>query len=549
MLGALDRRKNDWVRVPLERRAGLLRECVRGILDVADDWVELASAAKGVDPDSPVAGEEWISGPMVTVRYLRLLADALDRGGQPEPVATRRGPDGKTIARVFPYSAFDRVLYAGVQADVWIEPDKLPTQGRIYREKRAGRFAPGRVALVLGAGNVASIPPTDLLYKLFVEDQVVLVKMNPVNEYLGPVLRRAFGCLVEAGFLEFAFGGADVGGYLCRHDKVEAIHLTGSDRTYDAIVWGSTPEEQARRKASGSPLVQVPVTAELGCVSPVLVVPGRWTPAEIEFQARNVASMVAHNGSFNCNAAKVLVLPSNWKQRDDFVDAVKTSLSRTPSRPAYYPGAVERYQDFLDRYPAAIPLSEGGPGIVPWTLIPGVQARPDEYALGTEAFCGVLAEVTLDAGRAGDPASFLANGARFVNEQTWGSLSCTVLLGASVRKALGEGLERAVAELRYGGVGVNIWPGLIFGLGVTTWGAFPGNRPEAIGSGMGVVHNSLLVDHPEKSVAWAPPQMFPKPPWFADHRNLPAVGRKITHFEAAPSLTDLPSLGLSALLG
>jgi hypothetical protein len=43
--------------------------------------------------------------------------------------------------------------------------------------------------------------------------------------------------------------------------------------------------------------------------------------------------------------------------------------------------------------------------------------------------------------------------------------------------------------------------------------------------------------------------MYPKPPWFADHRNLPALGKRITRFEAAPSMAGLPRLGLSALLG
>lgn len=32
--------------------------------------------------------------------------------------------------------------------------------------------------------------------------------MNPVNDYLGPLLRRALAPLVERGFVEFAYGGA-----------------------------------------------------------------------------------------------------------------------------------------------------------------------------------------------------------------------------------------------------------------------------------------------------------------------------------------------------
>ena len=39
----------------------------------------------------------------------------------------------------------------------------------------------GKVALILGAGNVSSIPPMDALYKSFAEGFVNVVKMNPVN--------------------------------------------------------------------------------------------------------------------------------------------------------------------------------------------------------------------------------------------------------------------------------------------------------------------------------------------------------------------------------
>ena len=543
LVDELDRRKDDWVRVPIERRAEMLRTCRQGVLAVADDWVARAAAAKGFDARGPLAGEEWLSGPMVTLRYLRLLADALDHDARPAPRALRHGPHGQVVAQVFPYDGYDRVLYPGIEAEVWIEPGQLPTQGRAYRERPPA----GRVGLVLGAGNVASIAPTDLLYKMFVCDQVVLVKMNPVNEYLGPVLERAFGCLVEAGFLRFAYGGPDVGIHLTRHPRIEAVHLTGSDRTYDAIVWGTTLEEQARRRAERKPAVSKPVTAELGCVSPVIVVPGRWTPAEIDFQARHVASMVAHNASFNCNAAKVLVLSPHWKQRGEFLAALREALAAIPPRRAYYPGALERYARFLERYPRAVALGAAQPECGPWTLIPDVPPREGEYALNVEAFCGVLAEVTLDVGRIGDPAAFLAGAVRFVNERVWGTLSCTLLAARAPRAALGDALEHAVAELRYGAIGINAWPGVLFGLGVTSWGAFPGHTPDQIGSGIGVVHNSLLFDHPQKSVVRAPSILFPKPVWFADHRNLAALGRRAAYFEGAPSVLALARMAPDAL--
>ena len=42
----------------------------------------------------------------------------------------------------------------------------------------------------------------------------------------------------------------------------------------------------------------------------------------------------------------------------------------------------------------------------------------------------------------------------------------------------------------------NGWTGVNFGLGVTSWGAVPGHTRDDIVSGVGVVHNALLLDHP-----------------------------------------------------
>jgi hypothetical protein len=41
-----------------------------------------------------------------------------------------------------------------------------------------------------GAGNQLPVVALDILHMLFAEDHVVLTKMNPVNEYYGPLLKR-----------------------------------------------------------------------------------------------------------------------------------------------------------------------------------------------------------------------------------------------------------------------------------------------------------------------------------------------------------------------
>jgi len=546
MLERLAETKDAWVREELDRRKDYLRAAIRGVLDVAETWVEEACRQRGIDPESQLSGEEWISGPMTVVRNLGLFVQALRQGGQPTPPGRREGPDGQTIVRVFPNGMLERVLYSDMSAEIWIEPGQPATQGRIYREKAQGRYPDGRVCLVLGAGNISSIGALDLLYKLFVEDQVVLLKMNPVNAYLGPFLERIFGDLIRDGYLQLAYGGIDVGAFLCTHPAVDTLHLTGSHLTHDAIVWGADTAEREARKAAGTPLLDKPITSELGCVTPVIVVPGRWSDAELAYQARHVASMVTHNASFNCNAAKVLVLSRGWPQREAFLGRVQAAMGSIPSRRAYYPGAQERYRQFLDRYPQALPLSPGGNDAVPWTLIPDVPPSANEYALSHEAFCGVLAEVSLDPS---DPAAFMERAVEFVNGQVWGNLSCALFIDRPTFRAHRDAYERTLAELRYGAIGVNAWSAVAYALGSTTWGAYPGNPSTAIESGNGVVHNAFFLDHPQKSVVRSHFRVWPKPVWFADHRNLRDVGRNMTWLEARATLPRFVRVVLAGVKG
>ena len=563
----LHARKDDWLAVGLPARIALLERCVASIASVAEKWADIGARIKGLAPDDGLAGEEWVSGILPTLRNARLLAEALRAGGQRAPQVVRAAPNGQLVARVHPATMMERLLFPGVTVDVWIAKDKPATQGAIYRDRAAKHAAGtgGRVCLVLGGGNVSSIPPMDVLYKLFVEDEVVLLKMNPVNAALGPVLEQALRPLVDQGVLAIVSGGADVGGHAAQHAKIGSLHVTGADRTYDAIVWGSDPEERARRKETGEKLNARAFTAELGCVTPVIVVPGPWSAEDIRFQARHVASMVTQNASFNCNAAKVVVTARGWLQREAFLDALHEELRRTPARKAYYPGARERHRAFVEHYPEALVLGPVPAGSaeesVPWTAIPDVPSSASGYALTNEAFCGVVAEVTLDLAEPegglrrerdhGGPSvtRFLEHAVAFANERCWGTLSCCILIDHATRDDHADALLRAVADLRYGAIGLNLWPGVIYGLVTPSWGAFPGHSAEDIQSGTGVVHNAFLFDHPEKSVVRAPFRMFPTPPWFSDHRNLRQLGKRLVAFEAQPSWGALLGVVRAAMRG
>lgn len=526
-----------WRALPLRDKARLLRRSIEGIVACAPRWTEGACRAAGIDPSSPLSGEPHLSGPVVSVRYLRILAEGLEHGGALPHLGLRETPGGRVAARVLPLSFWDRVLYRGVGGEVWMRPGCPASQS-----DPDGKG----IALVLGAGNIQSISIFDAAYQLVGKNRVVALKMNPVISWLTPILEEALGPLVEPGYLAIFDGGAEEAAYFVEHPSVEALHLTGSHRTYDAIVWGADPAERARRKAAKDPKVTKPFSAELGSVTPVLVVPGAWGRADRKRQAWNLASMVAHNASFNCNSAKVVLLAAGWPLKDEFLAELRAAFRAIPPRAAYYPGARERHAAYVRRYPGAERIGNPGEAALPWTLVPHVPPRPDEYALTEEAFCSVLAVSEIDAREAEE---FLARVVPVANDAVWGTLSCAVLIDPATRRRLGETFERALEDLRYGAIGINLWPGVIFGLGSATWGAFPGHPPEDIRSGLGVAHNALRFEHPERSVVEGPFRPWPKPPWFADHRSLRTLSERLLRFEASPSVFRLPGLFAAALRG
>ncbi len=546
MLTTLDEAKPRWVALGPAERAALLRRCMQTTLDVADEWADTGRRIKGYPEGSNGHGEEYLGGTLAVMRNLRLFAEALDAGGAPALPKTWQRDDGQWVARVFPQGLIDRLLFTGMTCDIFIEPGEPPTQGRIYRDKRAGKGGEGGVCAVLGAGNQSSIPPMDVLYKLVVDDEVCLLKMNPVNEQLGPVLERAFAPLVDAGFLRVAYGGIEVGKHITDHALVTSIHITGSARAHDAIIWGPGAEGE-QNKAAGTPRIDKAITSELGCVSPVIVVPGNWSDKELAFQARQVASMLAYNCGFNCNGARLILTASGWSQRARFEQMVKDALADTPTRIAYYPTAQKTWETFTAKYPNPTTLGTAtDERVLPWTVLEGVGTEDGEFALHEEPWCGIMSFVTLEAD---DASTFLDVAVPFCNDKVWGTLSCNLLVDPRTEKALAGKVDQAIADLRYGAVAINCWSGLNYGLVNATWGAFPGHPLDDIESGQGVVHNGLLLDHPQKSVMRAPFLIAPTPAWFTDHKNNLELGRAMTAFEAAPSVFKVPGIAMRALKG
>ncbi len=541
----------SWARTGAAGRADLLHRVVTDTMAAQDDWLEAACRAKGLAARSTEAGEELFAGVGTFVRMARLLRESLQdivKDGRPSfagPV--REAPDGRLRVQVFPDGAFDRITFPQTTAEVWMQPGV--TRESLTLGQAAAYADPtghAGTALVLAAGNVASLGPRDVLSKLFVEGKVVVMKANPVNDYLVPHWRRALASLIDAGVLRIVAGGAAVGRYLTEHERIDEVHITGSDKTYDAVVFGTGPES-ARRKETDDPVLAKPVSAELGNVSPVIVVPGRWSIGELRYQAEHVATMLVNNAGFNCISARVVVTHTAWPQRDAFLGALTQTLAGITTRRAYYPGAAERRDAFVAAHPEAEAYGSGPDDALPWTFIRGVPpGHTEDICFNVESFCGQVAETALTAPSA---AVFVDAATAFCNDVVWGTLGATLIVSPSSMKehAVAEAVERAVADLRYGSIGVNVWHGLSFAMGSTTWGAFPGHPRTDIQSGTGVVGNTAMFDRPQKSVVRGPFRSRPKPPWFATAPDSYDVMRRFVAFEAEPSAARIPGLLLAAV--
>ncbi len=569
--GALDRAVADlrtgqdsWAATPLAERVALLERMLPRITARAAEMAAAGARAKGYAPGSPVAAEDWIGAPWAMTQNVTALLHVLRRiaaGREPLPAHAVRARRGRTVVDVFPATGWDRILLNGFTAEVHIGRGTTPRQ---VRDRAAGPYrgrAPRpRVSLVLGAGNVAAITALDILHKLYAENQVVVAKMNPVNDYLRPHFAEIFAEFTARGWVRFVAGGAAEGAYLAAHDGIDTLHVTGSERTHDALVWGTDDRAEERRR-DDTPLLDKEFTSELGGVSPCIVTPGPWTRADFRHQAEHIVTSKMNNSGHNCIASQVLVVPAGWDGTERLLTEIRRVLRALPPRTDYYPGAQDRLAAVRAAHPETEVLGADGCRL----LVPDVTDLDDPLLTG-EVFASALAVVRLPAGDSGadpgaDPGAFLKAAVAFANDVLPGTLGATLLVHPRTEKSHPQQVIEAIDSLRYGTLGVNCWSAIGFLLGYTPWGAHPGHTRRAIGSGIGFVHNAFMLEDVEKTVLRAPfapaprglftgsPSISPRPPFYVTNGTALTTIRRVTAFTAAPSLAKLPGIFASALRG
>jgi len=543
----------DFARAPLSRKIAALREVQARLRSRGHELARLGASAKGIASRPGGFGEELLAGAVIIQRYVRLLAESLEqlreRGA---PVIgderVQRLPSGEVSVQVMPHSLPDRALFMPYTIDVRLAAqvdaaELRSAQASFYRDP-----APeGSVVAVLGAGNVASIPALDLLHECFVAGRACVLKMSPVNAYLGPAFEQIFAPISELGGLSIVYGGADAGRALLGSPHVAHVHMTGSIETHDAIVWGPPGPERAERMRNNTPLLQKGITSELGNISPVVVTPGPYSERELSDVTESIAGMLFNNASFNCNGAKLLVVPKHLAEA--ITSRLEARFAAQPARPAYYPGAVARYAALTAQgKPGKVWSAAAAEGQLPWTLLTGLTPGSQAESFQLEPFCPLLSVVELDEA---EPEAFLAQAVRFLNDEVWGTLNAMLFVPSAFEgeASVEAAVNRAVDELRYGTVAVNYWPAIGYGTGTPPWGGHPSATLQDAQSGIGFVHNALMLEQIQKVVLRGPLRSFPKPFYYPGHRHQEQLARGLFDFESTGSVLPLLRTGLYGVRG
>lgn len=549
-LAELVAHKDAWVLTDVPERIRILEELTRGILKVADRWISASLEAKGLSVSNMLGiAEEWALFATI-LRSLRLLRESLkdiQRYGRPR-IANQlvTNANGQVVAKVFPRNQVEKLMFGGATGEVWMEPgltqeETIRTQALPYQDKNHG----GKVVLVLGAGNVSVLPVVDVLHKLFIENRVVILKPNPVNAYLGRLIEEGFQALIDRGFMRVIYGGAETGSYLCSHPLVDELHITGTDKAYETIVFGRSIDG-ADRKSKIKPAITKRFTGELGNVSPVIIVPGPWREEDMRHQAEHLTTWLVVNAGFGCLTPRVIIQQEGWAHREALIEAIEQFLKRIETRKAYYPGAKERHMLFIKEHPEAHQFGDVSHDRLPWTLITDVdQEKPDDICFRREAFCSLCAETAI---KATDTVDYLKRAVEFANNKLWGTLNATLIVHPKslIDPMVAAEVEHAIENLRYGTVLINFFAYYSYYFMVTPWGAFPGSDIWDIQSGIGKTANTLMFERPQKSVVRAP---FRKPldPLTVLSKHPDRFARKLAYFEASPNLWKVPGLFWTAL--
>ena len=518
--------------------SSMLEEVISNIKEVAYFWSTVCSDNKGTSK-TPAEGEEWLGGPFAAVLATQYYIDTLQSN---EDLSLKSYNEEENSYKVFPNKFIERLTFPFIDAKVYFNKSMSFDDINKFRGFSKRYDIDPSITLVLGAGNFSSIPYLDVLYHLITRRSVILLKLNPVNDYLKPVFEKVFQNFIERGYVIVSTGNVDESKYMANHQGVDHIHLTGSDKTFEEIVYGRHLNDKERKLKNLPKLNTKNITSELGNVTPIIIHPGNWSTSDIKYQARKIVTGKLNNNGFNCIAAQVVVLPDGWGQTDTLIKYIKFYMNKAKDRKAYYPESIERLNKLeKDKaYERVNKLSCVTPH-----LTREIKAY-NKYELD-EVWSSALYFKRIPYSSSED---FSNKAIDYCNNYLWGNLGVSVIMKDYDKNLNSHILENYIEKLEYGTVAINEWAAIGYIIPQLPWGGFPGNKDNDIQSGKSIVHNSMLFESPLKGVVQTKFRISKliDPPWFITNRKSRRLFKNLTYFQINNSKINLLKLGFSALV-
>ena len=517
----------------------MLEQVIENIKTISYYWATLSSEKKGILSKSK-EGEEWIGGPFACIFAIQYFIETIQNK---DDLDKSKYDDTDKSYKVFPTKNIEKLLFPYLEGEIRFAKNLNFNQINEYRgfANRFEKIEP-KITLVLGAGNVSSIPVLDALFHMIAYKSVIYLKLNPVNDYLLPIFTQVFDPFITRGFMIITQGDMQASKYLTQHDAFQQIHLTGSNYTYENIVYGKVLSDKERSLKTYPKINKKPITSELGNVTPIIVHPGNWSRSEIRHQAKKIVTAKLNNSGFNCIAAQVIVLPKDWRHTQKLKNDIKHYLKKVGDTTSYYPGSSENLNELIEtnNYEQINNLTCSTP-----FLLADLDLEK-EYG-NKEVWSTALYFKELSFSSYED---FAVKAIDYVNNELWGNLGVTVLIKNFKKGTNKLILKNYVDDLKYGTVAINEWSALGFVIPSLPWGGYPGNRDNDIQSGQGYVHNSNLFESPQKGIVYSKFRISPliDPPWFITNRNAHRIFKHLTYYQATKSKINLIKLIFSTLI-
>ena len=517
----------------------MLEQVIENIKTISYYWATLSSEKKGILSKSK-EGEEWIGGPFACIFAIQYFIETIQNK---DDLDKSKYDDTDKSYKVFPTKNIEKLLFPYLEGEIRFAKNLNFNQINEYRgfANRFEKIEP-KITLVLGAGNVSSIPVLDALFHMIAYKSVIYLKLNPVNDYLLPIFTQVFDPFITRGFMIITQGDMQASKYLTQHDAFQQIHLTGSNYTYENIVYGKVLSDKERSLKTYPKINKKPITSELGNVTPIIVHPGNWSRSEIRHQAKKIVTAKLNNSGFNCIAAQVIVLPKDWRHTQKLKNDIKHYLKKVGDTTSYYPGSSENLYELIDtnNYEQINNLTCSTP-----FLLADLDLEK-EYG-NKEVWSTALYFKELSFSSYED---FAVKAIDYVNNELWGNLGVTVLIKNFKKGTNKLILKNYVDDLKYGTVAINEWSALGFVIPSLPWGGYPGNRDNDIQSGQGYVHNSNLFESPQKGIVYSKFRISPliDPPWFITNRKAHRIFKHLTYYQATKSKINLIKLIFSTLI-